>query len=314
MIQEWIKRLRSSSKLYLQVHNFPDHDAVASAFAFQQFLKQFQIESSIVYVGSIQRISLEKMIQSLSIELTESSDAHIGATDEIVVIDACPGHQNVAELGGRVVGVIDHHLTKPPDGLELIDIRSDYGACSSVVFSYYMEMNVRVSPETAAAILMGIYTDTAYLTRGVSPFDIEVFSKNFFVADNRLVRGLIRNYLQLNDLTDFHYMLDHLEIRGDTAKCYFENGCSKNLMGILGDFLLALDEINLVWLIAKTDNGWDLSIRSEKDDRNATEMMMRLVNGWGSGGGHAEMSGGFVSASKADLPQILERIEAILSE
>ena len=39
--------LLKGHKVYLQTHNFPDPDALASAYGLQQFLKHYDIDSTI---------------------------------------------------------------------------------------------------------------------------------------------------------------------------------------------------------------------------------------------------------------------------
>ena len=56
-----------------------------------------------------------------------------------------------------------------------------------------------------------------------------------------------------------------------------------------------------------------LSIRSVSDDLNAGQMMKRILEGVGTGGGHSNMAGGKIS----DLPEGAEsmsRLQALLTE
>ena len=55
--------------VYIQTHNFPDPDAIASAFGLQELLKYRGIDATICYKGKIERYSTEKMCQLFSIEI-----------------------------------------------------------------------------------------------------------------------------------------------------------------------------------------------------------------------------------------------------
>ena len=44
-------------RTYIQTHNFPDPDAIASAFGLQHFLNYHGIKADICYDGKIERLS-----------------------------------------------------------------------------------------------------------------------------------------------------------------------------------------------------------------------------------------------------------------
>lgn len=46
--------------VYIQTHNFPDPDAIASAFGLQELLKLRGIHATICYKGKIDRYSTDK--------------------------------------------------------------------------------------------------------------------------------------------------------------------------------------------------------------------------------------------------------------
>ena len=42
-VKKLIKVLKNKKRIFIQTHNYPDHDAVASAFALQYLLRNFKI-------------------------------------------------------------------------------------------------------------------------------------------------------------------------------------------------------------------------------------------------------------------------------
>ena len=76
MINELIDFLRRSPKFYIQTHDFPDADAVASAFALRNLFLQRGFIPIIVYAGEIQTPTLMSMIERLQIPLVFSGDPH----------------------------------------------------------------------------------------------------------------------------------------------------------------------------------------------------------------------------------------------
>ena len=55
--------------VYIQTHNFPDPDAISSAFALQEFLQYYGISSTLCYDGRIDRLSSRKMLDSFGIAM-----------------------------------------------------------------------------------------------------------------------------------------------------------------------------------------------------------------------------------------------------
>ena len=64
--------LLTGHKVYIQTHNFPDPDAIASAFGLQVFLKEHGIEAEICYDGKIERLSTRKMFDVFGIAVKNS--------------------------------------------------------------------------------------------------------------------------------------------------------------------------------------------------------------------------------------------------
>ena len=50
--------------VYIQTHNFPDPDAIASAYGLQKLLALYGIESQLCYDGRIDKLSASKMLDA----------------------------------------------------------------------------------------------------------------------------------------------------------------------------------------------------------------------------------------------------------
>ena len=53
--------------VYIQTHNFPDPDAIASAYGLQQLLALYGVEASLCYDGRIDRLNASKMLDTFQI-------------------------------------------------------------------------------------------------------------------------------------------------------------------------------------------------------------------------------------------------------
>lgn len=78
-------QLLKGHKTYLQTHNFPDPDALASAFGMQQFLKKHGIETTICYEGSIDKLSTKRMITEFGMEVFPYSEVENEMQEEELI-------------------------------------------------------------------------------------------------------------------------------------------------------------------------------------------------------------------------------------
>ncbi len=300
-------------KLYIQTHDFPDPDAVAAAFGLQRLLENYGYRPEIVYAGEIQREALLDMIRQLGIRLGNAASCKIAPEDPIIIVDGCKGSNNVTELPGDEIAVIDHHEVAVPKNVAFSDIRPAYGACSSIIYEYYLAAGIEVPGAVATALLLGLNIDTALLMRRVSEPDLEAHYRLHRRADNRLVNELLRNNAEVKDLDFFKTALSGIIIEGDYAFCYFPDGCRQNLMGIMCDFFLALKEVNFAVVCARNGNRVNVSVRSEKKEWNASDVVRRALAGSGSGGGHPDMAAGIIpDAANFQEDSFREKTAAIL--
>ena len=291
-VKKLVKALKNRKRIFIQTHNYPDHDAVASAFALQYLLKSFKIETKIIYHGDILRDSLQKMIDSLKIDILPHYKYKMSDDDTIVIVDANKKNKNVATLKGNVAAVIDHHPGESFEELEFCDIRSDYGACATIIFSYFAELKLEPGREVATALHTAIIFDTHQFTRNASPLDIETVAMLYQVSDVALVNSLVRNSIKLNDLKHYHYLLDNMKIEKGFAYCHFFNGCGKDMLAILADYILSVEECKFVVLSTQSSDEVSFCVRSENPKLPANTAIQTILEGIGSGGGHIDMAGG----------------------
>lgn len=310
MIDELLIELKKSNKrIFIQTHDFPDPDAIASAFGLQGFLNLYNLSTQIVYCGEIQRDALKSMIEQLNIDIKRNTDIDIFEEDLIIIVDGCKGSKNVTDLQGYEIAVIDHHIVTQPEDVPFIHINEELGSCSTIITGYFMEKKLEIAPYLATALKIGISRDTDMLTRKVTSKDVDAFHYLYNYAQNELVNSLLRNNIQLSDFSFFNKTISSLNTCNSIAWFYFEDGCETNLMGILGDFILSAQEINMSLLFAKNENTISISIRNENPKWSAADTIRIITKNIGAGGGHNEMAGGVIfSSNNFSLETTMENV------
>lgn len=300
-IKELIKAisgLKEGRSLYIQTHNFPDPDAIASAFGLQSLLSHFGIKSKLCSVGQIDRISAARMISSFGIELFEYNEikANMSEDDYIICVDSQKNAGNITDIIGDEVACIDHHPTITPVEYKYKDVRIT-GACASIITQYFFDEKITPSPDVAAALLYGIKMDTMQFSRGVTPLDVDMFGYLLPLCDNKKLKSLETNNIEFNDLKAYGAAIENIHLLGTNGFAQIPFACADGLIGAISDFILALDEVDVAVVYSIRDAGVKFSVRSERDDVDAGKLAnLTLKTLGGGGGGHATMAGGFVGA------------------
>ncbi|MCX2759302.1 DHH family phosphoesterase [Vibrio sp. Sgm 22] len=295
--EAFLERLKANKRVIVQAHDFPDHDAISSAYALAYLLKEQGLNPFITFKGHIDRVSLRNLIDWLEIPVYKPEDLCLKPDDKIIVIDGCIGEKNITDFTGEEVGVIDHHQVEAPASVWYSDIRSDYGATATIMVEYYQYFSVDIPKRVATALLVGLSFDTANFTRSVSASDLKALAYLQAKADNAIVNKICRNQVEFHELQLFNVMLSSLRREKNAAFAALPEGCPKNMLGVLGDFLLSVDELDIVVLTARSSEKSFISLRSECSKNNVAKIVRKVLNdtGIGFGGGHPHMAGGIIN-------------------
>lgn len=280
-------------EIYIQTHNFPDPDAIASAFGLQKLMEEYGISSVLCYEGHIDHLSTRKMVETFGIKIFPYDELinEMKEDDYIVCVDSQKNAGNITDFKGDEVACIDHHPSFVKTEYKYSDIRIT-GACASIIAGYYKDMGKIPEGNTASALLYGIRMDTLQLTRGVTSFDLEMVSFLFPLSDNLLLNKLERNVLGIESLKAYGAAIENIKLYGSVGMTGIPFSCPDALIGILADFILALDEVDVSIIYSSREDGIKFSVRSEIDDVHAGILINKALKGLGFGGGHAAMAGG----------------------
>ena len=293
--------------VYIQTHNFPDPDAIASAFGLQELLKLRGIHATICYKGKIDRYSTDKLREILDIRLVniEDIDSELTEDDEVILVDAQRGNSNIIDMTGDEIICIDHHPVYEKTEYRFTDIRPGVGACASIIAQYFFENEIPMDQRVATALTFGIRMDTGRLSRGVSKLDMEMLYQMFDLCDSQRIHMLENSNLYFNDLIAYSEAISSIHVYGNISFANTGQDCPEALIASVSDFMLALVEVSFSVVYSWKKEGIKLSVRSETPQLDAGKIINAALRGLGNGGGHASMAGGFVPFSgterEADL-------------
>ena len=292
-------KLCQGHRVYIQTHNFPDPDAISSAYGLKNLLEAYGVESKLCYDGRIDKLSASKLLDAFRMQIYPYADLlkEMKEDDYIICVDTQKHGGNVTDFVGDEVACIDHHPTFVPMEYKYQDIRIT-GACATLIAEYYAKMGHEPDQDTATALLYGLKMDTLQFSRGVTELDIEMFRFLFPFCDHEKLARLERNNMEFDDLRAYGAAIESIELYDKTGFSCIPFSCPDALIAILADFILALVEVEVAVVFSYREDGIKLSVRSEDPKIHAGNLLHQVLLDLGNGGGHAAMAGGFIRQDK----------------
>ncbi len=280
--------------VYIQMHNYPDQDALAAAYGLQVLLECRGIKSTICYSGQIDKHNTLKMIELLHIDIYNNNEFTMEADDEIILVDGQMGNVNMINFIGRKIACIDHHPIQEIGEYRFYDIRSRIGACSSIITQYFVENNIGIPAEIATALAYGIKIDTANLSGRAADLDVDMYCLLYKIADKDILLSFENCCLRRKDLTAYQEAISNLKLYGRIGIAKIGDDCSEAIIGSISDFLMTVSEVDFTLVYAYRVGGLKFSVRSESKTVDAGKIIKEALAGLGDGGGHATMAAGFL--------------------
>ncbi len=315
-------RLDPRRPVLVQTHDYPDIDAVASAWALAALLSLRGLSASAVHHGEIRSRSLSRLVEVLGIGI--SSSPSLGEAAQILVVDGSPTNGNVRPFPGELVGVVDHHrvpselsslgeLRSPgKQAAPFADLRPELASCSSMIYGYWKEAGAEPPRELATALLAGIQSDTDFLSRRSSPEDFRAYTELFRLGDWELASRIVRTVFDLRELGLIARALAGAEVEEGILYAEVEGPCGQEALAVLADFALRAEELRATVVAERDEAGTHVSARSRSAGFSAFDLVREALEGLGSGGGHSHASGGLIpAAASPDRGELRRRFFAV---
>lgn len=302
--------LCQGKRVFLQPHNFPDPDAIASVYGLQRLFAQYGIEAEICYAGRIDKLSASKMLDAFDIRMTpyEELRGSMSESDWIICVDSQKNAGNILDFVGDEIACIDHHPTYHEESYRYSDIQIT-GACATIVADYYHSAGILPDEKVATALLYGLKMDTMQFSRGFTALDIEMLAFLHPLCDQELLSRLERNNMEFRDLKAYGAAIENIELYEKIGFTYIPFSCPDALIAVLADFILSLEEVDVAIVSSRRADGLKFSVRSETPAVHAGQLIHDALQGLGDGGGHATMAGGLVKSDRLEEPYLMEQLK-----
>jgi nanoRNase/pAp phosphatase (c-di-AMP/oligoRNAs hydrolase) len=313
-----IRALSAKKRVLITTHDHPDPDAIASCQALSVLLSDRlgkDTEVKVSFKGGVGGGLNETFANLTDLKPIPWDESALTSWDAIVLLDTQPAFANnplPAELTPLVV--IDHHRggRKLPANCAFCDIRPDVGAVSSIVFSYFMELELKIAPDLAATLLYAIESDLAGAAGQPGELDNIALSSLTLMADTRKLYKMRYLDLPQNFFVSYAQGLNNAILYDSVVMSHLENVPSPERPAVIADFLLRFDQAKWSLVTGVMNGQLVMSLRTYPGQKmSAAELMKRLVRGLGGGGGHRAKAGGGIKLTTGTQAEI-DRLREIL--
>ncbi len=287
--------LAPCERIGILVQPDPDPDGIASAYALRALLGRKRTTAPLISFGDVQRPENQALCEAIGIEVRVITPDEISEFDGLVLVDVQPNvfGDDPPERLKSIDVVIDHHPERTGYEATISDIRSNYGATSTIFTEYLRATNTEINPRLATALLYGIKSDTQYLGRETSNHDMQSFAFLHASHSPALLRRIERPALPLAGLQALGRALSKADVR-DGIHILVLGRVREDVIPQVAD--MALQAEGAEWSIAVGTVGRNLvfSVRNVGYVRAAGEVVKAVVEGLGVGGGHRSMAKGII--------------------
>ncbi len=286
--------LEGSRTLLVVMQNNPDPDAIAAAAALREIANERHgIACSLGHGGTVGRAENEALVRYLGLNPRSIASLDSERFDRVAVVDAQPGAGNISLPDGCVPDiVIDHHpIRRESRSARFTDIRSRYGATSTILYQYLDAAAIEIPTKLATALVYGIRSDTQDLGRESTRADIEAFLQLYPLANPRALGRIVSAPLPRAYFSRLRRALDSATLYGTRVVSNLGRLDSQEMIAEAADLLLRVEGVTWSCCIGCVGDTIHVSLRTSDREGNAGRVAHRMAGRRGFGGGHQTLAG-----------------------
>jgi len=317
---EVLRRLNdeNNAKALIVCHDNPDPDALASAMAMKHLCESIGHEATIIHGGIIEHQQNQAMVRLLELDVRrlildwEVEDL-LKESDLVICVDfSHPGANNILPESCVPHIVIDHHTSESRPAGDVILVRSEFAATSSLIASILMNSETELNREVATALAFGIRTDTLGFTRSFNAVDLRALSWLGAWIDWDLMRSFESPPRSQEVLSIFRQALTDATLENGLMLAPISQMTDRDALSQVADFLLPTEDVDVVIAYGIRMGKVILSARSSNDSIHIGRILSQTFEK-GRAGGHKSLAGGQIPFDEIDSEKPEEAMNKITS-
>ena len=289
--------------LLLLMYGSPDPDAIASAMALRELMQRMRglSKSAIVSTEPLNRQQNHEFIFSMRINIQLITQVELASYRLIALMDAQPSFFSDSLSFLRPNIVFDHHPRYGKWQAQAEDVRSGYGALSTVLTEYLVCAGVKIPRILHTALLYGIKTDTDNFDRDTNAEDIGAYTYHTKYANMELIRRIELNQTPGRFLKYFDHAFHHMNNFRGRRVCFLGTIESPDVCVQVADFYLRLIGTYYVVVAGICEDKLIVTFRGDGYRQDCGALAQKAFGLYGNGGGHR-------SAARMEIPlTVLQR-------
>lgn len=296
--------MRGDRRLLIVMQDHPDPDSIAAATALKEIANDTQhINCTIAHGGIVGRAENRALIKYLAIKPRLMVEIELDAFDLVALVDTQPETGNNSlpdEIRPDII--IDHHpIRKASRGVPFTDIRSDYGATSTILCEYLREAELTPEPPLATALLYGIRTDTLELAREACKADTEAHFYLYPLSNPRMLAQIENAGLPSHYYNLLYKALYEAKRYGNCVFAGLGRVENPDMMGEVADLLVRMEGVEWCLCSGAFQGKILISLRRRPGApirTDAAKIAKKTVGDDGTSGGHQHIAGGQIPCSE----------------
>lgn len=315
---EVLRRLsdEEDAKILIVCHDNPDPDALASALAMKHLCDSLGHSSTIIHGGMIEHQQNRAMVKLLEMDIRKlildwEIEDLLNESDVVICVDfSHPGANNILPSTCVPHIVIDHHPSEVRPAGDVILVRSEFAATSSLIASVLMNSGVEMNSNVATALAFGIRTDTLGFTRSFNAVDLRALSWLGAWIDWDLMRSFESPPRTQEVLSIFKQALKDATLDDGLMLVPISEMADRDALSQVADFLLPTEGVEIVVSYGVRMSKVILSARSTSENVHLGKILSKTF-AKGSAGGHKELAGGQIPFEELDCDNAEEAMLSI---
>jgi nanoRNase/pAp phosphatase (c-di-AMP/oligoRNAs hydrolase) len=288
------------SPLLILMHNYPDPDAIASAFALHYVAEtKYGIKAKIVYAGVIGRMENRAMVEILDIPIEKYDKKELQEAQHIALVDTQPAFENNPYLKSKKATIIiDQHKSLVEPNADLTVIDPDIGATSIILARCLLELNIKIPEGLSTALVYGILSDTAHFFRCSDRKVIKTYL-NILPSSNLSLLAKIQNPPRSKSFFNITgTALQKAVFMDNSIVSHLGSVRSPDLVAQMTDLLYTYKKVVWALCTGRYRGKMYVSLRGSDDKQDACAVLRDIVPDPNQAGGHDVIAGGSFPVGK----------------
>ena len=285
-VRQFLSQFCGNSRVLVVIN--ADPDSIASGMAVRRLLWRKVAEVTIAHFNRVTRPDNLTMIHLTEAALVGLDSVDKSAYDKYVIVDSQPDHSACFD-GVEYDAIIDHHPVTDAQA-RFLDIQPEYGSCSTMLTEYLRSMKIKPSPKLAAALMLGIKTDTSDFTRQATLKDIRAFQYLYKFADINIVTKVERALITQEDLNFLGTAIKKRVVLHNRAFYHAGRISKPDELVVVADFFLSIAGVNWSIISGVMDQTLIIVLRNDGLRKGAGNTAKEAFSKFGSAGGHKTMA------------------------